>query len=784
MRLNFRKISALASSALMLGMTAGIAAAANYPAPFVSGGSANVAIVYGSGAAFSDQTAAQSISTSLSGFVSGVSVEGGEPFPLDKDSNHFNFGNALNAVYTSLDSDEMAFLADGEYDDGDVDETFEQSITLSSTALSLFADTDYADKAPTVGFQWTNGQNILNYTMTFDDPVNTTQMVATDMPLLGRTYYVLAASNTQIDVLDTAEKLTWTVGQSDSVGGHSVTLDFVDSDSAKFTVDGNSLDVNEGDYKKVPGTDSYLVVTDVSYQDYAGGIQSAEFSIGSGKIELISGEEAELNTEDIDGLEVLISNSSAGHIDSIKLIWNSDRDTFLTESSSIALPEFGVISLAFGGLVTPSAETINIDSSSTLTLDMGNYDLDIMWFDDAVAPSAQALGEDGNLLKLAATSYTYADLGFANGSSVWWFNSTRPVPEDIHVTLGEDAVVSGAALNLSENERFLVTRVDDDLTDVETLYYEVASIDIDDTDTWTVELDDLIGSNDLTFTNARNDTDDHGDVTVNVAGFASTNLSVVLDFSAASGTITYNKAVSEKGLVVTIPTDLPNASTAGFVTTGNQLSFREPDKDGEGGVDLGMVFNVTITNSTDDVFHVSGHNVTTQEESSDVDIGYVTSDLATMIRYDTTDSDAHDFTMTFYGTEVTADVQVVAGGTVSTTGGSLGDVLVTDAEVSTVNTKNLVVVGGSCINTAAASLLGVSANTCESAWTTATGVGSGQFLIKGYASSSLTSRMALLVAGYEAADTTNAATYLRTQTVDTSASYIGTSGTSATLQVA
>jgi hypothetical protein len=92
--------------------------------------------------------------------------------------------------------------------------------------------------------------------------------------------------------------------------------------------------------------------------------------------------------------------------------------------------------------------------------------------------------------------------------------------------------------------------------------------------------------------------------------------------------------------------------------------------------------------------------------------------------------------------------------------------LVTDAEIASVATKNLVVVGGSCINTAAATLVGGAY--CGAAWTEATGVGSGQFIVKGYADSSLTSRMALLVAGYEADDTTNAATYLRNKKPDTS----------------
>jgi hypothetical protein len=59
-------------------------------------------------------------------------------------------------------------------------------------------------------------------------------------------------------------------------------------------------------------------------------------------------------------------------------------------------------------------------------------------------------------------------------------------------------------------------------------------------------------------------------------------------------------------------------------------------------------------------------------------------------------------------------------------------------------------------------------------------------LIESVASPYNSAATALLVAGYEAADTTNAGTYLRTNTVDTSIGkkYIGTSATSATLQVA
>jgi len=110
-------------------------------------------------------------------------------------------------------------------------------------------------------------------------------------------------------------------------------------------------------------------------------------------------------------------------------------------------------------------------------------------------------------------------------------------------------------------------------------------------------------------------------------------------------------------------------------------------------------------------------------------------------------------------------------------------VLVKDSEVDSVKTKNLIVVGGSCINAVAGGLLG---SACGPSFTEASGVGTGQFLIQSFGDAFTTGKIALLVAGYEVADTTNAATYLRTQTVDTTAGnkYLGTSSTSAELVVA
>jgi hypothetical protein len=134
------------------------------------------------------------------------------------------------------------------------------------------------------------------------------------------------------------------------------------------------------------------------------------------------------------------------------------------------------------------------------------------------------------------------------------------------------------------------------------------------------------------------------------------------------------------------------------------------------------------------------------------------------------------YALAYVGAEASS-IEVSGGGA----GTQLGDVLVKDSEISSVSTKNLIVVGGSCINSVAANLLG--GLTCGPDFTTKTGIGSGQFLIQSLASTYTTGKIALVVAGYEAADTVNAATYLRTQAVDTTVGkkYQGTSATTATL---
>ena len=104
-----------------------------------------------------------------------------------------------------------------------------------------------------------------------------------------------------------------------------------------------------------------------------------------------------------------------------------------------------------------------------------------------------------------------------------------------------------------------------------------------------------------------------------------------------------------------------------------------------------------------------------------------------------------------------------------------------DTEAASFAGMNLVVVGGSAINAIAAELLGSAYS--EGAFTTATGIGAGEFLIKSYDRSGKT---ALLVAGYNAADTEKAAKVLLNEVINTAVGkeYKGVSSTEAITVIA
>jgi hypothetical protein len=782
MKLNFRKISALASSALMLGMTAGIAAAANYPAPFVVGGAADVAIVYGSGAVLSDSTAAGSIATSLSSFVTGTesTATGGDSFKIEKSSDKLNLGNSAYTVYvSSLDDDELpSLLAEGTYtDDDNTDYDFTQKVDLGyHLNVTHFSDTDYddvinsADPVPTIGVQLAGSTHVLNYTLDFTTApdYNAATLETTTMRLMGRDYYVLDVINgttNKTTFLDSANSAMITEGQTSTVAGKSITISYISSTEVRLDVDGTATNsLAEGATYKLPdGT--YVGIKDIMYDSKEAGISQVEISIGTGKLEVDHGAAIELNDESIEEIVGFLVQDSSEQLDKIVLMWTTDDEEFITPANELVMPGFGALKLSMGPFTFPESEETEVEGGST--------QIDI-----------KTTLKDGSI--------TIPILG-ANSTGQF-----TVIGKDATNKLLTTNATSGIIFNETDGDKYMVLSWNS-TAEAESYYIRADVVTVD-------TVDKVRFTNEITGAEkyaADDDTVSFGNVDLTVNSLTRVGgINETFYFSLNSGSslntlytaesmkvyLPWNLTVADYKLVATLTVpgvilwgNGTNTTYDGHAMDNFDIFVESEDKyDNIGG---GDAFNLTVEESgTTNKVHVS--SVTT--DGSGYEIGttddyeyYIRDDLATKIVH-YTGGDYDSAKITYNGAESFANLYLSAPETVVGGTGSLGDVLVTDSEVSTVSSKNLIVVGGSCINSAAATLVGGAY--CGSAWTGATGVGTGQFLIKSYADAAngaLTSKMALLVAGYEAADTTNAATYLRTKTVDTSVGGKGTTSTAA-----
>ena len=762
----FRKAITVLGSAALIGATVGVAAAAAYPAPFAS----NTAIVVGADAAPSDNIygaaliAADLAQEAVGGTTTSVD---GDSFYLGKGSDEFQFGYNLGSVYSDLDDGEMeSFLADGDYNDGDIDSEFTQKITLGTdVSLGLFADDDYDDdKTPTIGFHF-DDDLVLSYEMTISDgDENYSALEDTEIPLMGNEYYVLDATAEELILLDSAEKTIITEGETVTIAGKTVSIDYIDENTVKFSVDGESTDKlsdSATTYDKYFELDdeSYIVLSENLYATKDSGVSRAEFSIGKGKITLdLAGGEVELNDDTVTGLtsNVYSDGSNAvnnvnDYIKTVNITWTTDDEKFLVPGEPLVMPGFETIKVLFNGMDFPAdTEKISIDKGETVTLNMGNFDVDLVYNGTAVS-----MGDDGNLLHIDATEAT---------------NKTY---------------------FLKDGDRFLAVDLEDTLSEIEQLYYEVTTLQ-NDSNGYDLELKDLTdGGDDITFANEDADEEDtsRGDVTVKlnlvyedgvVVSDADAVLIKAMSSSAslinettnvtateiAKVTVTqdddenlqFDKVVSQDGMVIEInaTTDLSGAD--------DLLTFYEAADDGdieETHTVETADFQVDLALDDDYVYAAkTGTDITFKEESDNVYVGYAETDLASMVTYDT-DTDSYE--VTYFGEEITADVQVVSGEVTTSAAGDAGVMIVMDDDASAMAGKNLIVVGGSAINSVAADLLGGAYS--EGAFTDATGVGAGQLMIKSFDNAGKT---ALLVAGYNYDDTRKAVSYLVNNDVDTS----------------
>jgi len=820
----FKKISAIAASTLMVGMTMGVAAAASYPAPFVSGSSADVAIVYGTGAGVnpSDLVQATALQSDLASSIgSSGGTPSGDSVLIQRSTDNLNLREGLQDVLVgNVDNEDLpTLLADGTYIADDNDEfSFEQKIALGNISIGHWRDSDYeslvglSSRTPTIGFKIPSNTYVLNYTLDFLEDVSSDidtnnrmeDIEGSDLVLMGKTYYVSEFHNDSSSdatkfhkaiLLDSATVGNVKEGETATISGKSVSIDWIDADEVVFMIDGErapasgKLQAGQS-YKLNDG--SYIGVRDIAKLAVSGELGTASFSIGTGKVEINHGEDIKLNDDSITGVKGYLHKSS-NKLDKIVIEWKTDDESFISPQRELAMPGFGAVKFSMNEFVRSEEEVLTIEKDSdtsiqlTMPLKKGTVTFNLLYSN--ASGDFEGIGKAADE-RLAVTNQSVLYFYEKKGGADWheYFVATYNTSKEgesylMKATISEDKTAG-------RNES--------------TFYYH-------DGTGWVEACTEKAANDDCTI----------GDVSFTIKNVFYTSGSDEMVNITAGNNVNFNTAITPGGLTVYLPYSnrdtylitsfgLPNSTDIGAISfnatetslIGHNndsfyLSMVGEDKEETLGAGTGMSF--TLNDNSDSYLQVQ-HVLTTAVNAAGAGSGgaaglelqdtgayeaYVLDDVAPrVVHYTQPDEDWAEIYYPSGDSESYAEVYLTEEGSVMEGGSSaLGEVLVKDTEVSSVSSKNLIVVGGSCINSVAATLVGSAA--CTADFTDATGVGSGQFLIQSFGDAYSSGKVALLVAGYEAADTINAVTYLKTQTVDTTAGrkYVGTSSTSAELVV-
>jgi len=786
MKFNFKRIASVLATTVMLGSTVSFAAAA-WPAPFVNSGAANSAVVVGAAAVgATDMAAATQIADALNAGVTATGsgeVSGeGDKYLLEKTSTKFHLGDVVtNVVSATVDSEDLpTLLADGKFLDSDNNEyDYTQKITLAGWSTSMFEDNDYKEDVPTVGVKVASGSTLLTYTLELTDQPDQTKLETTDVNILGKEYYVLDFTNSsltagKLTLLDSAEKVVLADGESKTVvigdKSYDVSIAFIGSNEVKLNVNGqttNSL-TEQQTFKLSDG--SYIGIRDISVQDYAGGAKQVEFGLGSGKLILTDGSDIELNDDSVARVNASVVLSS-GKLASVSIGWAADGDQFIAPGSEPVIPGFSNIKLIWDGFNAPTSEAITATYGGDDYVILDNFPL-------------KDSTEDINLV-YSTNNVNFTGIG-KDASSVLATSGTS--------TLTFDA---------DTDDYFIVSWKDSGNKDVESYLMRATSFKREDginkttveykkDGVWSVVKSDRKIGDTISIGNV--------ELTLNDTSYGGKNATFTYTGTAHS----FNTLYSKEGLKVQLPwTNSTVNSIAGLNTTPTQgnctasavwkpgqlssvignssgsagvtclattwkLQMNEEDKDDT--IAGGAQFNVTFgfnsaTAPQVSVTAVTGANGTdTEVGTTDVMKNYIYSALATSYMWDK-GGDQDKVTITYNGGETMAKIYLASPTVTSTDAANVK--VVKDTEIDSVKDKNLVVVGGSCINTVAAKLLGSDAPVCGSAFSSKTTVGAGQYLIQVLASPYNAQKVAMLVAGYEAAETTAAAAKVKEGTTST-----------------
>jgi len=833
----FRKAMTVLGSTALIGMTIGAAAAASYPSPFTS----NTAIVVGASAAPSDNIAASLVASNLdaasAGDISGGVTIDGEKITLDSGSSRIWLNTSLNTAKTTLTKSDLPTVLEQTTFSGNVDSKLTSTISVGSNKVT-FAKQPSTNADPVIAITTSTSNSDPLYNLSVTMPAiafNNADSKGENIHLFGRDFVVSTATDaTSIVLFSSAEEVTLTAGgdspsptASVVIDGTSYEIELVTGDSSEATiaVNGESKSVTEGASKKINGID---VAVKSTTESTALATLTATILVGSEKITFTDSSQILKGSDDdpVDGTYVTFTGST-GALTGLNIAVyapDSSGDAILP-GESMEDPAFGGFSFVFTGLNSPlddsNRDAIVIDNagdkgmsltmtdnngyektfdfaynmSTTFlgdsndyrivnqegaTINVNNYTMignedyghlvqltrvynftgtdyskDAVTFKDVISGESynmDATGEATGRLTIDGRQYTVAYSGTGDSGNATLTYPTGDSSATQFVVFPTIKTEAGALVSLYEPQNITLTSTMTGLKFPDGDGYDSEGVIANDAlGNWTLDGSALNASVGVNLT--------VGMLKYNFAQVTGSNTTLVKLYQTDTGNLISAPAVvifegkDDSSLYETIIVDL-EANAAG--TSSDPMGVN-------------------------DVYFSSPSLWDSVSLQSDSDLSQSVDWWGTLVTEDSNTASQKTVSISYPKEQVLANVYIAESSAIVSAATSAGVMTVMDNAVSSVAGKNLVVVGGSAINSVAAELLGSAYR--EAAFTSATGVAAGEFLIQSFSRSGKT---ALLVAGYNAADTEKAVTYLLNNDVDTTVGtkLKGTSATEATLVTA
>ncbi len=610
---------------------------------------------------------------------------------------------------------------------------------------------------------------------------------STEFSLMGSTYSVVQArrlttggesvkltlmAGSTKDTLFEGESKTYTIGDKT----YDVSLTYVDETYAKFTVNGEATNKLQDGETYVLSDKSEVGVSEVLYQSYAGGIHSATFYLGAKKVELKddnitnasnNGYNLIVGSEDIDGTTVIVTgtdNDVTLRISTIEVNMTAEDDFFVPSSGKlsevvVAADEEEEVLMAGGfdveykGLTTEKTEEIKLASSGTRRYQLSLFDGDGNKVDLPVA-----YAEAQYNLTVGEASSATARSQLNNKRLIWNETTAAAINAGIQSNVSTVGgvykndyfiVTGGTAADGSAKSYLLQYKGADASTKTspkmkfknlgsgETLEYSVTAVTTTDT-VCTIKLGGYsflvhnataVSADDFAVAPDMNGGGAVADATINFVDYYGSQWA----FSTVGSNESNGTAENQQFLTITQTT--PNAD------------------DYDNWHPTGVILNITSTSgpevraamrtATSDMSLLAPEGVT------ETTYGYTS--MGTFVTLNSPSSDPQQLTMEYPEKQRLPQLFITSGATTSATSGdgSLTAVTIVDAtkldsEIASVSAQNLIVVGGPCVNTVAAELLGNPADCAE-------GFTPGKARVKLFEQAN--GNVAMLVAGYSGQDT-------------------------------